>query len=186
PASCAQALKVPGLVRKGQPVTLIRLENFEEFVKYRTGRLSEILSAFGRVDVMDDAASRDIWDGIRRLAFFGDGEGAIWRISVAPDKGASFVAAVSAHLECRAVLDWSGGLIWLEVAPSRDAGATEIRRALADIGGHATLIRAEPAVRASVDVFQPLDPALAALTRKIKQAFDPEGILNPGRMYPGV
>jgi glycolate oxidase FAD binding subunit len=57
---------------------------------------------------------------------------------------------------------------------------------LAEFGGHATLIRAERATRASVDVFQPLDVGLMALTTKLKAAFDPAGILNPGRMYPGV
>jgi glycolate oxidase FAD binding subunit len=37
-----------------------------------------------------------------------------------------------------------------------------------------------------IDVFQPLDPSLMALTAGLKRAFDPVGILNPGRMYPGV
>ena len=53
------------------------------------------------------------------------------------------------------------GLIWLETPPISDAGAVEIRRTLAEIGGHATLIRAEraspgqrrrvPAARAAAD-----------------------------------
>ena len=60
--------------------------------------------------------------------------------------------------------DWSGGLIWLETPPISDAGAVEIRRTLAEFGGHATLIRAEAAARAGIDVFQPLDPPLMALT----------------------
>ena len=50
-------------------------------------------------------------------------------------------------------------------------------------GGHATLIRAEPPVRAGVEVFQPLEPSLAEISRGIKAVFDPAGILNPGRMY---
>jgi len=62
----------------------------------------------------------------------------------------------------------------------------EIRRAIAEFGGHATLIRAERATRASLDVFQPLDLGLTALTKKLKAAFDPAGILNPGHMYPGI
>jgi glycolate oxidase FAD binding subunit len=37
-----------------------------------------------------------------------------------------------------------------------------------------------------IDVFQPLDPPLMALTAGLKRAFDPVGILNPGRMYPGI
>jgi glycolate oxidase FAD binding subunit len=39
-------------------------------------------------------------------------------------------------------------------------------------------------LRTSIDVFQPQPPALAALTQRVKEAFDPLGILNPGRMYP--
>jgi glycolate oxidase FAD binding subunit len=46
------------------------------------------------------------------------------------------------------------------------------------------LIRAPAALRASIEVFQPQPPALSALTRRVKEAFDPAGILNPGRMYP--
>jgi glycolate oxidase FAD binding subunit len=29
-------------------------------------------------------------------------------------------------------------------------------------------------------------PALAALTRRVKAAFDPKGILGPGRIYAGI
>jgi glycolate oxidase FAD binding subunit len=41
-------------------------------------------------------------------------------------------------------------------------------------------------LRASVDVFQPQEPALAALSRRVKESFDPHGVLNPGRMWAGV
>ncbi|MGA7021005.1 MAG: FAD-linked oxidase C-terminal domain-containing protein, partial [Pseudolabrys sp.] len=57
---------------------------------------------------------------------------------------------------------------------------------VAAIGGHATLIRAPAAVRASVDVFAPEQPALRALAKRVKESFDPKGILNPGRMWAGV
>ena len=47
-----------------------------------------------------------------------------------------------------AFYDWAGALIWLEVPAAADAGAADVRRAVATRGGHATLIRAEPEVRA--------------------------------------
>ena len=53
-------------------------------------------------------------------------------------------------------------------------------------GGHATLIRAPAAIRAAVPVFEPQDTALAALTKRVKESFDPKGVLGPGRMYAGV
>jgi glycolate oxidase FAD binding subunit len=59
-------------------------------------------------------------------------------------------------------------------------GAVHIAR------GHATLIRASAKVRARVPVFQPQPPALATLTRRVKDGFDPGRVLNPGRMYEGV
>jgi glycolate oxidase FAD binding subunit len=61
-----------------------------------------------------------------------------------------------------------------------------VRAAVAAVGGHATLVRAARNIRATVPVFQPLDPALMLLTRRLKQTFDPVGVLNPGRMYEGV
>ena len=53
-------------------------------------------------------------------------------------------------------------------------------------GGHATLVRAPEDVRNTVDVFQPLSEPVMTVTQKLKAAFDPIGILNPGRMYAGV
>ena len=64
-----------------------------------------------------------------------------------------------------------------------DGGAALIRGALAGPGGHATLLRGSPALRAAVAVFQPQEAALARLTARVKDSFDPQRILNPGRMY---
>ena len=61
-----------------------------------------------------------------------------------------------------------------------------MRAALAESGGHATLVRAPAAVRAAVPVFQPQAEALAGLSARVKAGFDPHGVLNPGRMYPGI
>ena len=82
--------------------------------------------------------------------------------------------------------DWAGGLIWAALPPSDDAGAGLVRSIVADSEGHATLIRAPAAVRAAVDVFQPEAPALAALTKRVRGGFDPQGVLNAGRMWAGV
>ena len=82
--------------------------------------------------------------------------------------------------------DWAGGLIWLTIEAAADAGAALIHRAVRTLGGHATLIRAPTSVRATIDVFAPQDPALAALTKRVKESFDPQGVLNPGRMWAGV
>ena len=104
----------------------------------------------------------------------------LWRLSVPPASGAAVAAALD--LPGRAYyFDWGGGLIWLALPPAADAHAARVRAAIAG-GGHATLVRSPDAVRAAVPVFQPQPDALAALSRRVKEAFDPRGVLNPGRM----
>ena len=81
--------------------------------------------------------------------------------------------------------DWGGGLIWLSLDPEEagpDAGAGIVRPVVKSAGGHATLVVAPEAVRASVPVFEPLSAGLAQLTARVKNGFDPRGVLNPGRM----
>ena len=93
---------------------------------------------------------------------------------------------VAGQADAQLLFDWAGGLVWIALGPCEDAGAGLIRRAVATTGGHATLIRAPAPVRATVAVFEPQEPAVAALTKRIKEGFDPAGILNPGRMWAGV
>ena len=79
--------------------------------------------------------------------------------------------------------DWAGGLLWVSVPPSEHGSTQVIRGAIPPATGHATLIRGPESLRSSVFVFEPLPDPLAKLTQRIKQAFDPAGVLNPGRMY---
>ena len=185
-APLAARLTHPTLRSAGQPLTLIRIESFAQSVAYRLQKLKEHLEVYGDHIALDYADTAEVWSELRRLAVLTDTSSLLWRISTAPRNGAKVVAAIRRHVPAEAMYDWSGGLVWLEVPSSADAGASDIRRAVAVNGGHATLIRAEPQIRASVDVFQPLSPAVERLTRGLKAAFDPAGILNPGRMYAGV
>ena len=83
--------------------------------------------------------------------------------------------------------DWGGGQMWIQIDDSpKDAGANAIRSSIASCGGHATLIRASAETRSHVPVFQPVPPALAALSARIKHGFDPQHILNRGRMVDGA
>jgi glycolate oxidase FAD binding subunit len=173
-----------GLRRQGQAITALRVENFARSVAYRMGRIKEQLKAYGEIHELDREHSLAFWGELRQLSVLQGSEAPVWRISTAPSAGPLVVAAISAYMECRAYYDWSGGLVWAEVLPTTDAGAADIRRVMATHGGHATLIRAEPQVRAALEVFQPLEAGLERLSRKLKAAFDPAGILNPGRMYP--
>jgi glycolate oxidase FAD binding subunit len=167
---------------QGKSVTALRLENTPASLAYRRDALAKLLAPYGKLHDLDNDLSLTFWDELRRLGFFSQTAAQIWRISTAPTKGPKVVSALQRYVGVRAFYDWSGGLVWAEVSPSADAGAADVRRVVASHGGHATLMRADAAVRSAVDVFQPLDPGVARLSQRVKSALDPAGILNPGRM----
>jgi glycolate oxidase FAD binding subunit len=167
----------------GEAVTAIRVENFPASARYRASRLKQALLAYTPALELDTARSKAFWGEVRALKMFQDAQNPIWRVSTTPTCAAKIMGILSRKMEVHAVYDWSGGLVWIEPPPLTDAGAVDIRRTIAEFGGHATLIRADDATRGGIDTFQPLEPALASLSAKLKHAFDPLGILNPGRMY---
>ena len=125
------------------------------------------------------------WRAVRDVLPFAGDDRPVWRVSVPPMRGAE-VAAEAAKRDGAYFFDWAGGLVWIALPPSDDAGSTAIRTAVAGSGGHATLVRETAAVRAAVAVFEAQDERVAALTRRVKDSFDPKGVLNPGRMWAGV
>jgi glycolate oxidase FAD binding subunit len=185
-AAVAARLGHSGLKTMGKSVTALRIENFASAVAGRKLKLKEALKVYGRALELDHRESLEFWSELRRLAVMPYRQSLLWRISTKPTTAPKLVAAIKRYMPAEAFYDWAGGLVWLEVPAAADAGTAEIRRAAAIHGGHATLIRAESGVRASVEVFQPLSPAIERLTRSLKSAFDPAGILNPGRMYANV
>jgi glycolate dehydrogenase FAD-binding subunit len=185
-AELAERLSDQEVANAGASVTAIRVENFPASARYRSSRLKQMLQAYAPALELDTLRSRAFWDEIKTLKMFQKADRPLWRISTVPTAAAKLVHNLARKIDVRVLYDWSGGLVWLETPPISDAGAVEIRRNLAEIGGHATLIRAEAPARAAIDVFQPLDKPVMALTASLKRAFDPVGILNPGRMYPGI
>lgn len=174
-------------IDRGPAQTVIRLEGFRASVADQSSRLVTDLEKFGPVERREGGASAEIWRAVRDVEMPDAASHVpIWRISTKPDKGPVIVEGIRRSFDCRALYDWGGGLVWIAGGEGMDAGAAVIRAAIGAAGGHATLVRAPPDVRGAVEVFQPLAPPLMALTRRLKQTFDPAGILNPGRMYEGV
>ena len=174
--------RVIGGALRGKGSTLLRLEGFGPSVAYRFERLSALLNGYGIHERLEAEQSRLLWREIRDCMPFADKtQRPVWRVSMAPSQGHQMVMALRMQAAVDAFYDWQGGLIWLrmEAAPEADL----VRSLVAQYGGgHATLIRAPAAYRAAMPVFQPQAPALAALSARLKEQFDPKGILNPGRM----
>ena len=170
----------------GQAVTLLRLEGITASAAHRAASLAGVLAPFGQADVIEDAASAALWRAVRDVSPFAAGGplGAwpVWRIVCPPASGGAFGQALMRETGGDVIYDWAGGLIWAALPPSPDAHAALLRQRLAAIGGHATLLRASDELRRTVDVFNPQADGVAALAERVRQSFDPKGILNPGRL----
>ena len=171
-------------------VTALRLEGVAPSVTQRRSVLENLLAPFGALASLEEAQSRALWRTIRDVTPFaakGPRGGAdIWRISTAPARGAEIGRALADKASAEILYDWAGGLVWAALPRSDDARASSVHATVAAAGGHATLIRAPAAVRAKVDVFTPEPTPLAALTQRVRKGFDPQGVLNSGRMWAGV
>lgn len=117
-------------------------------------------------------AAASFWDDLRdqTLPFFAAEP--LWRLSVPS-------VAPPLDLPGEQLIEWGGALRWLK----SDAPSETIRAVAAQAGGSATLYRAPAGMKAEVGAFAPLPAPLLQLHRKLKAAFDPRGIFNPGRLY---
>ena len=142
------------------------------------------MKPFGAIALLDEKESRALWLSIRQVKpFAADAarDRPLWRISTVPNRGHEIATLITPAAQM--YYDWGGGLIWAAMPIADEPDAASIRGAVASLGGHATLVRA-PA--ASLDVFEPQEAGLAALNKRVKEGFDPKGVLNPGRMWAGI
>ena len=118
------------------------------------------------------------WQGLRdqRDEFFVGaaravaGGATLWRLGVAQ-------TAAPISLAGEQLVEWGGAQRWL----CTPASAAQVREAAEHAGGHATLFRG---LDKRAGAFHPLSPALERIHRALKQAFDPDHVFNPGRLYP--
>jgi len=189
-------------VRRGLPLSASFHDGERLFLRLSSGPggVAAARRAIGGERCDDESLWRDIRD--QRNAFFRDAA-PLWRISLPP-------ASAPLPLPGRHAFEWHGALRWA----ATDAPAATVRELAAGHGGHACLFRPPPSPKhapehdrkhdpghdpgqaapaaANADTgaaqhpFHPLPEALLALHRRLKRAFDPAGILNPGRLYPGM
>ena len=136
----------------------IRLSGVESAVRVAVNKVP--------ADLID---ADDFWSQVRDLRHgFFQQSAPLWRLSVPADTRPLF----GDHAQC---IEWGGALRWLV----SDSSADEINHSVGSVGGYATLFRG-----GGNDIFQRLDDRLLPLYRRLKQAFDPQGLFNPGKMYP--
>ncbi|HEX2885091.1 2-hydroxy-acid oxidase, partial [Vineibacter terrae] len=188
PAALAARSSVDLVSRQAGAVTAIRVEGVAPSVAARmTALRAQLAAAAPAVEALHTMRSRAFWEEVRDVRLLAPGSAGVqpahlWKISCPPTEGARVVGAIRAQRpDAQAQYDWSGGLVWLALAGG-DAAPDAVRGALVSCGGHATLVRAPEALRATVPVFHPQPAALAALSRRVKESFDPKGLFNAGRL----
>lgn len=134
---------------------------------------------------LPDAEAESFWTSLRdqRLPFFrseppaeADPSARLWRLSLP-------TTTPSLPLAGPLLVEWAGGQRWLWTAESAD----KVRSMVAAHGGHATLYRMTDSPEArEIGAFTPLAPAIRRLHERIKAELDPDSLLNPGRLYPGL
>ena len=189
PEAAAKGSKVSHVAGTGRSVTAFRVEGPGPSVEHRCRALTALLGGGASVEELHSENSALLWREICDVRLL-DGDGGngrqVWRLSVPPMNGAGVAEQLTAGTGASVFYDWGGGLIWLTMDATPDAGHETVRRAVEAAGGHATLVRAGADVRNRVPVFEPQTGALREITARIKEGFDPKGILNPGRMVEGV
>jgi glycolate oxidase FAD binding subunit len=188
PLAATRRSGVPAIAAAGRPLACLRLEGTPVSVAYRIDKLERLTTSSGDLEAtrLDRQATLGLWREIRDLRLLDPALPVLWRLSCVPSEAHRALAAAE-PLDAELLFDWAGGLVWVaHKRPDGDAGAASLRGALAQAGGHATLIRAPAEIRAAVPPFQPQPEPLRALSQRVKAGFDPKAVLNPGRMYAGV
>jgi glycolate oxidase FAD binding subunit len=158
----------------GQPLPISASAWYGNVLVVRlSGAEAAVRAAVQKMGGQEEPQAAGFWNDLRDQGdpFFKVEEGSqgLWRLSVP-----SIVPPMA--LGGEQLIEWGGAQRWLRT----DLDAVAIRSAAAKVGGHATLFRGGDK---SVGVFHPLAPAVTKIHRNLKNAFDPSGIFNPGRMY---
>ncbi|MEW6704398.1 MAG: glycolate oxidase subunit GlcE [Pseudomonadota bacterium] len=167
----------------GQPLPLQASAWWEGMLVVRlAGAAAAVDAAAAQLggEVIEPAMAAAFWQGLRDQTdefFVGarkavEAGAALWRLSLPS-------TAAPLNLSGESLVEWGGAQRWL----CTSTPAAAVRAAAAQAGGHATLFMARDK---SGGVFAPLSAPLERIHRELKQAFDPDRIFNPGRLYPGL
>jgi glycolate oxidase FAD binding subunit len=176
PAAVAVRSGVDMVRDLGSALSALRLSGSPGSVADRCAALRRALGAPS--EELHSMRSRALWSEIRDVGALLPASGCLWRISVPPSSGAATAMQLA---QGDWLMDWGGGLLWIVRPDATPEDAAKLRAMVQRVGGHATLVRGSESLRREIDVFAQDVPT--ALLRRVKEAFDPLHVLNPGRMY---
>jgi glycolate oxidase FAD binding subunit len=178
PIDISAAVHLSG--RFSDSLTAVRLEGFSESVAARERELAKYLQKMGPVTSMVGDESAAFWRRQRDLSdFASDPEACVWRLLLPATHAARAVAAIEGEV----LYDWGGSQVFIKTsAEGARSQATSLRTLVGEVGGSACLFKAPAALRLDLGTFQPRPRAYQELAERIRTSFDPNSVLNPGKL----
>lgn len=184
PADIAAQCDIDYVKGPGKSVLALKIEGPGPSAEFRCAAIREMLQGEGAQEELHGMNSETFWAFVKNISPFVGTTGTIWKLSIPPANAAKVIADILGKApEARYFLDWGGGLLWIALPEGFEEGGDGVVRGALSGAGHATLIRGSNDLRQKIAPFQPQPEAIRKITARIKDGFDPENILNPGRMY---
>jgi glycolate oxidase FAD binding subunit len=176
----ASPFSVTGAALSSDGDAHLRLEGREDEIDKRMDKLRRHLGVgqggFG------GETSEVFWQSVRDLSSWAEKPN-VWRINLPRAAAAGLADALAMETGGEMIFDWAGSRLWF--APERTERPETIRGLCDGAGGKAMVFKASAQTRQKYPVFHPEQKALARLSARVRDAFDPVHILNPGRLSPG-
>ena len=184
PADIAR-LSPLGYIRDPEKSVLaLKIEGPGPSAEFRCNAVREMLAKDGEQEELHGVNSEAFWEFVGNISPFVGTAGTLWKLSIPPANAAKLITDIEGKVpDMRYFLDWAGGLVWVQIPEDSADGGENLVRGAINGAGHATLIRGSEALRAKIAPFQPQPEPIRKINARIKDGFDPENILNPGRMY---
>ena len=162
---------------------LVRFESIEAAATEQARQATRIAESNGAgTTIVAGADETALWEAHERRAW--EDDGAVIKLTLLPKDLSATLAWLASTGEAWEMIGRAGvGALLLRVDGDAAAQARvlkDLRARFAPGRGSAVLVRGSEALKALVDVWGPPGDSLP-LMRAVKQQFDPEGLLNPGR-----
>ncbi len=168
-------------IKQNSSILSLRVEGPKNSVQERIQQLKKIF-AEKDFSVLDIFQSKAFWSLSKNLEAFKNSGEIVCKISLPITKTSEFLDKFSNDIKY--FIDWAGGLIWISARDNEII--SKMRIFTVKNNGHLTIYKAEANFRRTEEFLTYGDTNLKVLSSKIKKSFDPNLILNPGKMYAGI
>lgn len=169
---------------------LVRFESIEAAAEEQASQAAKLAAPLGaQCDIVRGDAETSLWSGYAQRPW--NGAGAVIKVTLLPTELGpmlDWIGEVARDVQWDATGRAGMGVLLLRLggtAAQQAALVAALRARIPDGRGSAVIVRADDELKRAVDVWGPVGDALGVM-RAIKQQFDPDGLLNPGRGPFGI